>query len=213
MALDDNSFMGEWYFVKEEKDVIFIAEYDQLEEQKELEQLIDEDGDRFIYLDPVPSSENWQKMEDFILAQQDLDDTVQSLLLRTIQGSGAFRRFNDAIDDIIIRDKWYAYKNRLDREKALQWLKAHELISDEGVVEGIKMLEDNIAHRKRIEEGQKGMKKEAQVVCVETVGHVDKITPGKAYDIIDERPDDLLIRIEDDRGKTVWLPKSHFDLV
>ncbi|MEX0823017.1 MAG: hypothetical protein WD008_01440, partial [Balneolaceae bacterium] len=60
---------------------------------------------------------------------------------------------------------------------------------------------------------QKGMKKGGQVICIETVGHSDKLTPGKAYDILDERPDDLLIRIEDDRGKIVWLPKSHFELV
>jgi hypothetical protein len=31
--------------------------------------------------------------------------------------------------------------------------------------------------------------------------------------ILDERPAGLLIRIEDDRGKIVWLPKSHFELV
>jgi len=95
----------------------------------------------------------------------------------------------------------------------MRWLKDHELISDEGVAEGIKMLEENIARRKRIEEVQKRMTKGAQVVCVKTVGHADKLTPGKVYDILDERPDDLLIRIEDDRGKIVWLPKSHFELV
>lgn len=74
-------------------------------------------------------------------------------------------------------------------------------------------LEDNQARRKLIEEGQRGMTKGAQVVCSDKCGHADKLTPGVAYDILDERPDDLLIRIEDDRGKTVWLPKSHFDLV
>ncbi|MEX0660152.1 MAG: UPF0158 family protein [Balneolaceae bacterium] len=215
MALDDNSFMNDWYFDKEKNEVTFITEYDDLEEQEEVKQLIEDDegGDRFIYIDPVGSSESWQYMEDFIHEQQDLDDTVQSLLLRAIQGSGAFRRFNDAIDDVGIRDRWYAYKNRLDRERALEWLKDHDLITDEGVAKGIKMLEDNIARRKRIEEGQQGMEKGAQVVCISTHGHADKITPGKAYDILDERPDDLLIRIEDDRGKTVWLPKSHFELV
>ena len=215
MALDDNSFMCDWYFDRDTDDVTFITTDDYLEEEEEIKQLIeeDEDGERFIYISPLPSSDSWQIMKDFILEQDDLNDTVQSLLLRAIQGSGAFRRFNDAIDDVGIRDRWYTYKNMQDRKRALQWLKDHELISDEGVAEGIKMLEDNIARRKRIEEGQKGMTKGAQVVCVETVGHADKITPGKTYDILDERPDDLLIRIEDDRGKIVWLPKSHFELV
>ncbi|TVR13525.1 MAG: hypothetical protein EA391_14070 [Balneolaceae bacterium] len=215
MALNDNSYMGSWYFDKQENEVTFITEYDELEEEEELKQLIeeDEDGERFIYIEPAPGSENWQVMEDFILQQNDLDDTVQTLLLRAIQGSGAFRRFGDAIDDVGIRDRWYAYKNRLERERALQWLKDHELISDAGVAKGLKMLEDVIARRERIEKGQQGMTKGAQVVCVETVGHSDKITPGKAYKILDDRPDDLLIRIEDDRGKIVWLPKSHFEMV
>ncbi len=215
MALDDNSFMGDWYFDRETDDVTFITTEDYLEEEEEIKQLIeeDEDGERFIYISPLPSSEDWQMMEDFILEQDDLDDTVQSLLLRAIQGSGAFRRFNDAIDDAGIRDRWYAYKNMKERKRALQWLKDHELISDDGVAAGIKMLEDNIARRKRIEEGQKGMVKGAQVICVNSVGHADKITPGTAYNIKNERLDDLLIRIEDDRGKIVWLPKSHFELV
>jgi len=215
MALDDNSYMGAWYFDSKTDEVFFISEYDELEEQEELKQLIEEDTDaeRFIYIDPVASSVNWQRMEDFILQQDDLGGPVQTLLLRAIQGIGAFRRFNDAIDDIDIRDRWYAFKNRLERERALQWLKNHDLISDEGVKKYIQMLEDNIARLKRIEEGQKGMTKGAQVICIEAVGHSDRLTPGKTYDIIDERADDLLIRIKDDRSKTVWLPKSHFEQV
>jgi len=216
MALDDNSHTGDWYFDKEENEATFITTYDDLEEDVELKQLIeedeDEDGQRFIYISPVPGSESWQQMNDFIMEQDDLGDTVQSLLLRAIQGSGAFRRFNDAIDDVGIRDRWYAYKNRQERKRALQWLKDHKLISDEGVAQGIKMLDDAEARRKRIAEGQKAMVKGAQVICIDTTGHSDKITPGKAYGILDERPNDMLIRIEDDRGKIVWLPKSHFEL-
>lgn len=215
MALDDNSYTADWYFDREKNEVTFISEYDDLEEEKELKQLIEEDEEekRFTYISPLPSWEDWQLMEDFILEQNDLDDPVQSMLLNAIKGRGAFRRFNDAIDEAGIRDRWYAYKNMEERKRALQWLKDHELITDKGVAEGIKMLEENIARRKRIEEGQKRMTKGARVVCIETVGHADKITPGKVYDILDERPDDLLIRIEDDREKIIWLPKSHFELV
>lgn len=215
MALNDNSYTADWYFDKEENEVTFITEFDDLEEEEELKELVeeDEDGVRFIYIQPAPSSEGWQEMKNFILDQEDLDDTVQSLLLRAIQGRGAFRRFDDAIDDAGIRDRWFARKNRLERERALQWLRDQELITDEGVAKGIKMLEDGIARRKRIEEGQKMMKKGGRVVCGETVGHADKISPGKTYDILDERPADRLIRIKDDRGKTVWLQKSHFELV
>ena len=215
MALNDNSYMSHWYFDLKTDKVTFTYEDGDPEEEKELRQLIEEDpeGERFIPIEPEPSREGWQQMKDFILDQDDLDDTVQSLLLRAIQGRGAFGRFKDAIYDVGISDRWFAYKNRQDREKALQWLKDRELITDEGVAKGIKMHEDGVARRKRIENAQKAMNKGAQVVCINNYGHGDKITPGKAYDVLDERPDDLLIRIEDDRGKIIWLPKSHFELV
>ena len=215
MALNDNSYMMDWYFDLETESVEFVAEDEGLEGQKEIRRLVEEDeeGERFIYIQPEPSSEGWQQMKDFIEELDDLDDTVQSLLLRAIQGKGAFRRFKDAIYDAGLSDRWYAYKNRLDREKALKWLKDHDLITDKGVAKGIKMYEDRVARRERIENAQEAMTKGGQVVCIHTHGHGDKLTPGKAYDILDERPDDLLIRIEDDRGKIVWLPKSHFELV
>ncbi|CAN5316188.1 hypothetical protein BH23BAC3_BH23BAC3_35700 [soil metagenome] len=215
MALDDNSFMSEWYFDLEKDDVTIISEFADPEEEKELRRLIEEDidGERFIYIEPAMTSDNWQLRKDFILEQDDLDDTVQTLLLRAIEVSGAFRRFNDAIDDVGIRERWYAYKNREERKRALKWLKDHELISDEGVVRGLQMLDDREARREYIKKAQKGMNKDKQVVCTDTHGHPNKITEGKTYDILDERPDDLLIRIEDDRGKIVWMPKSHFDLV
>jgi len=215
MALDDNSYMNEWYFDLKNNEVTSITEYDDLEEEEELKQLIEEDvdGERFIYISPVPGSENWQQMEDFILEQEDLDNTVQSLLLTAIQGRGAFRRFDDAIEAAGIRGRWFEYKNRLDRKKALRWLKDHKLISDEGVAEGLKMLDNAVARRKRIENARKAMKKGEQVVCSAAHAHADKITPGKTYDILDERPHDQLIRIKDDRGKIIWLTKNHFDLV
>tara|TARA_R100000908_G_scaffold59704_1_gene36332 strand:+ start:7615 stop:7728 length:114 start_codon:yes stop_codon:yes gene_type:complete len=33
------------------------------------------------------------------------------------------------------------------------------------------------------------------------------------YEVLDEQKEQLNIRIKDDRGKIIWLPKSHFELV
>ncbi len=40
MALDDNSFMGDWYFDRETDDVTFITTYDDLEEEEEIKHLL-----------------------------------------------------------------------------------------------------------------------------------------------------------------------------
>lgn len=57
------------------------------------------------------------------------------------------------------------------------------------------------------------MKKGTQVKCENNHGHEDKVTPGAIYEVLDDRKLKLLIRIKDDRGKVIWIPKAHFDLV
>lgn len=213
MALGDNSYETEWYFDLETGSVTFISDY--YDDEEELAEQIeaDRDGERFIYIEPADSRDEWTKMRDFILDLDDIDDIVQSLLLRAIEGSGAFRRFKDAIHDVGVADKWYEMKNLEDRKKALEWLREHNLIDDADVEKGIQMHKDAVERRNRTEQNREMMTKGRQVVCTNSHGHFDKISLGKSYEILDDRPADLLIRIKDDRGKVVWLPKSHFELI
>ncbi len=79
--------------------------------------------------------------------------------------------------------------------------------------EGVRLYDEMIAKRKQREQDQLNMKTGARVLCSDYHGHADKLSPGKVYEVLDERPDDLLIRLKDDRGKICWLPKSHFELL
>ncbi len=64
-------------------------------------------------------------MEDFSYAVE--DEELRNLLLYKIRGSGAFRRFKDAIHECEITDTWYRYRQRTFERIAVKWLEANEI--------------------------------------------------------------------------------------
>lgn len=214
-ALNNNSYEMEWYLDIQEEKATFISEYGgTFEEEEELKEMIENDDEgRFISIPRRTSREGWKQMKRFILSLDDQDEKTQNLLLNTIQGKGAFGRFKDAMYDIGLQDRWYDFKNREDRRKALEWLRGEDLITDEQIEQGMQMYEELLQKRKRREMEIANMSQGRRVRCTGTAGHGDKLTVGKVYDILDEQKQHLNIRIEDDRGKKCWLPKSHFELM
>jgi len=75
------------------------------------------------------------------------------------------------------------------------------------------MYEEVLAKRKRRKENQQKMTKGAVVICSDNTRHANQVTPGRTYLILDEQKEQLNIRINDDRGKTIWIPKAHFELI
>jgi hypothetical protein len=53
------------------------------------------------------------------------DEELRDELLYQIRGSGAFRRFKDAIHRHNIADEWYQYRDRALEAIAIDWLEAH----------------------------------------------------------------------------------------
>lgn len=217
MALNDNSYEMQWYLdTREEKtaflcDPAYTGEY---EENEKLEQLIEQDEEgRFIPIPDRTSREGWEQMKKFILSLDNQDEKIQNLLLNTIQGKGAFGRFKDAMLEIDMLDQWYEYKNRQDRRETLRWLRSENLITGEQVEEGLRMFEEQLQRKKRRKMEMANMTKGRRVRCTHTTGHSNSLTEGKKYEVRDEQEQHQNIRIQDDRGKLVWMPKSHFELV
>lgn len=186
---------------------------DEYNEDQELVELIENDFDQERFI-PVPggsSREGYAQMERFIGKAEDTD--AQQTLYKAIKGRGAFRRFKDRLHDVGLVDEWYEFKNREDREKALDWLLVEGLITEEEFEKGMQMYEDTLARRKRRKENLAKMGNGAVVVCSGNAGHVHQITPGTTYKVLDEQKEHQNIRIKDDRGKVIWLPKAHFELV
>ena len=49
------------------------------------------------------------------------DDKAADLLLVTLQGSGAFRRFKDTLMILNLAEKWWEYRDRAYEEIAVDW--------------------------------------------------------------------------------------------
>jgi len=75
---------------------------------------------------PLPSRfdiHDYAIMERFCNAID--DEELKRDLIYQIRGSGAFRRFKDAIQRHDIADDWYRYRERALEEIAIDWLEAH----------------------------------------------------------------------------------------
>ena len=68
-------------------------------------------------------------MEKFCLSLNDSE--MSDNLYSSIKGSGAFRRFKDAINEYDIADDWYKYRNDVLKEIAIEWCKEKGIEFDE----------------------------------------------------------------------------------
>jgi hypothetical protein len=74
-----------------------------------------------IPIEPIPSSEAYRDMEDFIARVH--DPRARDLLERAIAGRGAFRRFKDTLLEFPeLREAWFAFHDARMERRAIGWL-------------------------------------------------------------------------------------------
>jgi hypothetical protein len=84
------------------------------------------DDERYLFIDPASSREQYRWMEHFVASID--DETLQERLIIAIDGKGAFRRFKDVLLHYPHeRERWFNY--RADRLHAYinEWLEAKEI--------------------------------------------------------------------------------------
>jgi len=77
---------------------------------------------------PLPSKfdiHEYHIMEDFCYSVA--DDKIRGALLDKIRGSGAFRRFKDAIQVNGIEEDWYSFRQEALEKIAIDWLEANQI--------------------------------------------------------------------------------------
>jgi hypothetical protein len=116
----------EYFLDRSTGDIVFLADDDVVEGQEELRESIEEDPDRYIFIQPIHSSVGWQIMADFIEALP--NGRLQDALVRAVKRSHPFRSFKDKLLDYPdVRERWFAFENDRMLELAKEWL------DDEGV--------------------------------------------------------------------------------
>jgi DNA polymerase III alpha subunit (gram-positive type) len=81
---------------------------------------------------PLPTrfdTDEYDMMERFCLSLDDAE--LRETLYSLIKGSGAFRRFKDAIHEHGVADDWYKYRDNALREIAIEWCREHGIKFDE----------------------------------------------------------------------------------
>ncbi len=87
-------------------------------------EIVDETGD-YIGLPTKFDIDEYSIMEKFCLSLN--DDEMSEALYSAIKGSGAFRRFKDAIHEYDIADDWYEYRNDVLKEIAIEWCQENDI--------------------------------------------------------------------------------------
>lgn len=83
------------------------------------------ESEAFVSLPDQFEINEYKMMEDFCLG---LEDRQAGQHLRgLIKGSGAFRRFKNAIRELGVDDAWYEFKQRALEEIAIGWLEEKEI--------------------------------------------------------------------------------------
>jgi hypothetical protein len=78
------------------------------------------ESDDFLALPNKFDIHKYSIMEDFCFSV--VDDKIRGSLLDKIRGSGAFRRFKDAIQMHGIEEDWYSFRQEAFEKIAIDWL-------------------------------------------------------------------------------------------
>ena len=120
-SMENHSDYMSYYLNKETGEIITISEELDLIEDEEINEKIDEEPERFIYIEPIDSSESFRIMEDFIFKLP--DGKAKNQLEYAISKSKPFRRFKDKLYEYPdIREMWYKFHAQEMKKEANEWL-------------------------------------------------------------------------------------------
>lgn len=107
-------------------EIVSLSEHDETYEWRDWERElidvlheVDNGSKRYLQLPSTRDVHEWDIMRRFYETVG--DDQVKELLLRTIHGRGAFRRFKDELDRSGLLDRWFDFKRNALSEQAMEW--------------------------------------------------------------------------------------------
>ncbi len=123
-AMNYGGYDTEYYLDMETGDIIPVCDaYEDMEEFAEAFKAIEDESERYVYIDKVESWDAYRDMEEFISTVK--DEQLRKLLLVAIDGKGAFSRFKNVIWEYPEEnDRWFALKNEKEQQRALEFLDA-----------------------------------------------------------------------------------------
>jgi hypothetical protein len=124
LALEDQDYSHQYYIDLENGKIFWFTE-DNFEEDIDgySQELIDNNPERFISIDPIDSHESFQIMEDFIFTIT--NKNIQGKLDEALSRKKPFRNFKDELYKYTdVQEKWYKYYEERMKQNAIDWLES-----------------------------------------------------------------------------------------
>jgi hypothetical protein len=134
-ALDDNGDMTSWWFDPATGEVeTYLSEYYRTEDDEE-----DDPRDLgYVHIDAEGSRTAYLEMVEFAEAVADVH--ARDLLLRALEGRGAFRRFRETVYEISeLREQWFGFSAARGERRALRWLLSSGFVEVEDASQAIEV--------------------------------------------------------------------------
>lgn len=121
VAMEDNSYEHQYFLDLDTGEVLFFTEDMDDDESRQLRESVVSESTRYLHIPQAGSDESYRDMEDFIDIV--LDEHLKEILETAIQGSGAFRRFKDAlVRHSEARELWFKFKDDRTQKRIREWL-------------------------------------------------------------------------------------------
>lgn len=135
-ALEDHSYEHQWWLDPETGQVEFQSDYAPDEEGD-----LDPEERGFVHIDSLLSHDSYRDLEDFVALVR--DPRAHEMLVRAIQGRGAFRRFKDTLFEFpALRTAWFTFHDARMERRALEWLDSKGLIDPDLIERELQRRED-----------------------------------------------------------------------
>ena len=107
----------------DEDDEIALEDYPEWQRESIVKGREISESDDWIELPTQRDVHEYHIMEEFGASLQDVE--ASNRILKTIRGSGAFRRFKHALDDMGLWEKWNTFRDAEIERIAVEWLEEH----------------------------------------------------------------------------------------
>lgn len=128
--LDDNSQFRTGYLDRQTGEILILFEDDGdiscVPGQEEIAEMIEEDPDRYLRIEPLESFEAFRIMEDFVASLPEGEN--RNLLGKVLSWKKPFFNFKQALGDMgDLSDQWFRFQKEELRRFALKWLEYEEI--------------------------------------------------------------------------------------
>lgn len=122
------------YYDRENDKVEYVAEYDDLKEERAIRKLIYNDrGGRFIHIDRNElRNEGWMDMKCF--ADSIEDEKIRNAAYDAIHRKGAFGRFRSLMIRSDLINRWYSFQDERIADSAREWCADNEVCFDDDII-------------------------------------------------------------------------------